>query len=333
MDKRNYIQKLPFDINLKERIYITTQCQDCNHIKKVNNAGKVFENATGYSYQLMHNGIKVITDGYHGRGITEIIKLCNGHHEPQEEKAFSQIFEYLGSNSLMIELGAHWSYYSLWFQKKIKNAKNIMIEPDENNLNIGKKNFEINNAHGEFIQAYISDISINKNLFERESDNKILEIPCYSVDDFIRINKIKYIDLLHVDIQGWEIKMLNGLIKTINNNKLRFLFLSTHHHTISHDPLTHQKCLNFIRANGGKILCEHSVYESFSGDGLIVASFSKEDKSLDNIEISYNRSSNNMFKEIEYDYYDLLNKYNDAILKKQKSTISKIKNLIKKLIN
>jgi FkbM family methyltransferase len=303
MNIKKYINKLPFNDDLKKRIFITTQCKDCDHIRKVKNAGKVFK-LKKYSYQLMHNGIKVLKDGYHGRGITEIVKLCTGHHEPQEEKVFFNILKKIKKNGLMIEFGAHWSYYSLWFNKEIDNSSNIMVEPDLNNMDIGKFNFKINDAKGEFINAFVSDVEI-KTKFERESDNKILEIPSITLDGLIKRKKISHVDLLHVDVQGWELKMLQGSINSIKKNKIRFIFISTHHHTISHDPLIHQKCLKFIKKHGGYIVSEHSIYESYSGDGLIVASFDRKDCNF-KVPISYNRSSNNMFNEIEYDLENLL---------------------------
>ena len=87
MNTKEYIKKLPLDVNLKNRITITTSCDDCAYIDKVKNAGEIFLKEK-IPFQLMHNGIKVVLDGYHGRGIREIIFLLKGHHEPQEEKVF-----------------------------------------------------------------------------------------------------------------------------------------------------------------------------------------------------------------------------------------------------
>ena len=49
------------------------------------------------------------------------------------------------------------------------------------------------------------------------------------------------------------------------------MFVSTHVHQITGDPLTHQRCLALLRGCGALIEAEHDPYESFSGDGLIVA--------------------------------------------------------------
>jgi hypothetical protein len=57
-----------------------------------------------------------------------------------------------------------------------------------------------------------------------------------------------------------------------------------------------------VLLRGGTILAEHSVAESFSGDGLIAVSFDSTDSNLAPIPISYNRASHSLFGEQEYDF-------------------------------
>lgn len=67
------------------------------------------------------------------------------------------------------------------------------------------------------------------------------------------------------------------------------------------DPLTHQRCLALLRELGGRILVEHDVQESFSGDGLIVAYFGREAIDWTDIPLSYNRYSTSLFRNPLYD--------------------------------
>ena len=73
---------------------------------------------------------------------------------------------------------------------------------------------------------------------------------------------------------------MEGARPLIEAGRLRFVVISTHHYIYSGDPLTHQKCEQFIKDNGGYIIASHDILESFSGDGLIVASFDKKDKNF-----------------------------------------------------
>jgi len=303
MQIKSYIKSLPLDPELKRRILMTVSCNDSNYIYKVDHAGEIFTDQD-YNYQLMHNGLKVIEGAYHGRGITEIIRLLRGHHEPQEEKAFYEIMKHIREGSTMIELGSHWSYYSMWFQKEVLNAINYMIEPDPNNIEVGKENFRINNKRGFFFCASVGSESSPPKPFECESDNQIRMIPQISVDDFLETNYIDNVEMLFADIQGYELQMLEGAIKSILNRKIRFLFLSTHHHLISNDPIIHHKCLDFLKKYGAHIIVSHTVSESFSGDGLIVASLYENDKIISEILISKNNPTNSLFREIEFDLAD-----------------------------
>jgi len=288
---------------LKRRVLITSGCRDCDYIPKVPGSGAV-TSENGGRLQLMHNGVKVVADGYCGKWMTELIRLLDGHHEPQEEKIFHEVLKLLPQGAIMIELGSYWGYYSLWFQRVLDGARNYLIEPDPNNLAVGKKNFELNHANGEFFQYSVGKVSLPPRPFSCESDGDTRLIAEISVDDFVRSQNIPRVDLLLSDIQGAELSMLEGALDTITRSRLRFVFLSTHHHSISQDPLTHQRCLSWIEKHGGHIIAAHSVTESYSGDGLIVASFDPADRQIEEIEVSRNHPTNSLFRELEYDLDD-----------------------------
>jgi FkbM family methyltransferase len=299
-DVRSYVEALDIEPELKRRVLITSGCRDCDYIPKVPGAGEVFEDGD-LRYQLMHNGVKVVEDCYCGRWMTEIIRLLRGHHEPQEEKAFHEVLKYLPPGATMLELGSYWGYYSLWFQQAVPDAKSYLIEPDPNNLAVGKRNFQINSAEGQFFQYSIGREPLAARPFLCESDGLERPVAETSVDHFVASEGLERIDLLLSDIQGSELSMLEGALRSIRDGKVRFLFLSTHHHSISQDALTHQRCLEWLNAHGAYVIAAHSVVESYSGDGLIVASFDKQDRAIPEIEITMNHPTNGVFRELEYD--------------------------------
>jgi FkbM family methyltransferase len=295
------IDNLMLNYYEKTRIQMTASCHDCDSIPKVAGAGKIFNGDFG-PYQLMHNSIKVAEDGYCGHWMTELIKILKGHHEPQEERVFYEILKQIPDSGTMIELGSWWSYYSIWFQKQVANATSYLIEPDPRNLELGKLNFSMNGMMGKFHQTAIGKRSQSPRPYRcYESDNVERMIPMISVDDFINREKIDFTDLLLCDIQGAELEMLEGAIKAIQEKKIRFLVISSHHHSISNDPLIHQKCLSFLQDSGAIILVEHTISESYSGDGLILASTRNEDALLPKINVSRNLPRTSLFRELEYD--------------------------------
>ena len=95
--------------------------------------------------------------------------------------------------------------------------------------------------------------------------------------------------------------MLEGASRAIADQRLRFVIVATHHHSISRDPLTHQRCLAWIQEHGGHVLCAFNVVEGYAGDGLIAASFRAADRDLPTIPVSRNHPTNSLFRELEYD--------------------------------
>lgn len=289
-----------WDAETARRIEMTCQCHDCDDIPKVEGAGQVFADERG-SFQRMHNGVKVSEGCYHGAWMTEIIRRLGGHHEPQEERVFHELLGHVGPGSTMVELGAFWSYYSLWFHRSVAGARNLMVEPDPHNLETGRHNFAINDFQGEFVQASLGREGRQPAPFVCESDGVTRPVAMVSVDGLLREHRIERVELLLADIQGAEAEMLYGAEQSIAEGRIRFMVVSTHHHTISGDPLTHQRCVAFLRDHGAHLLAEHSVAESFSGDGLVVASFDPRDRALQPISLSRNEPARSLFRETEYD--------------------------------
>ncbi len=295
----------PWSEELARRIEMTCRCRDCDEIPKVDGAGEVFYEGDD-RIQRMHNGVAIIEGCYYGGWTTEIIQRLRGHHEPQEERVFHDLLKRVAPGSTMIELGAFWSYYSLWFHAAIRNACNLMVEPDPNNLAAGRRNFALNAFQGEFVQASLGRQQRPPTPFACESDGVTRPIATVSVDGLLADHGIERVAILLADIQGAEVEMLHGAERSIAEGRIRFVVVSTHHHAISGDPLTHQKCLAFLRGHGGHVLAEHSVAQSYSGDGLIVASFAAEDGSLPPIPLSRNEPSRSLFRETEYDLAEAL---------------------------
>jgi hypothetical protein len=96
----------------------------------------------------------------------------------------------------------------------------------------------------------------------------VLRLPCVTIDDILDEENIPFLDVLHADIQGAELDMLRGCQRSLAGKRIGFLFISTH-------PGKHDACLAHLRQLDYRIIFEHSIEESCSGDGLIVASGGK----------------------------------------------------------
>jgi FkbM family methyltransferase len=275
--------------------------QDTAAIPKVPDAGAVQQEPDGTRVQIMHNGIKVLADGYYGDWTTRLIALCRGHHEPQEECVFHEVVSRLPVDATMLELGGYWGYYSMWFLRGWPRRRAVIVEPDPAHLAIGEKNAKLNGLAPEFLSGFIGDgptHSITPFLTEHSG---IVSLPRLSVPELMETLGIETLNLLHCDAQGVELEVLESCHELLRRGRVQWIFLSTHAHQISGDPLTHQRCLTVLRNVGAVIESEHDVHESFSGDGLIVARFGPPPAGWISVPVSRNRYSESLFRNPLYD--------------------------------
>jgi FkbM family methyltransferase len=296
---------VPFSELERRRIAITTAVRDTDPIPKVDGAGEIIVR-DGVRVQIMHNGVAISEGAYHGAWMTEVIRRLRGHHEPQEELAFHTVLERLASDTddpTMVELGSFWAYYSLWAKRRIPSIRLVLVEPDGANLEVGRRNLRLNRVDAEIIQAAVgSEHNVTVSL-TWESDDKEHAQRQVTIDGLQHELDLPQIDLLLCDTQGAETAMLDGAADALAARKVRFLVLSTHHHRITGDPLTHQRCAKVLQDAGAHFVAEHSVSESCSGDGLIVASLDPRDSDL-YATVSIVRSRDTLFGELEWDLAD-----------------------------
>ena len=281
----------PYELN---RIKMTVRCKDSIDIPKVEGAGDIFEEGD-ISYQLMHNGLKVIKDGYYGAWMSELINQLKGHHEPQEEKVFHEMCKRTSTDGLMLEIGCFWAYYSLWYLKDKPNRSAVGLEPDTLHMQIGQKNALLNRMEKQIkmLNGVASEAPRDTVKIKTETGEDLV-LRGYTIKDLLNYANKDIVEIVHCDAQGAEAFIVDQIIELGKDQKLRFCIISTHSYEITGDPLTHQKCLAKMNEAGAHIIAEHDVHESYSGDGLIAASFSSVDKDF-KVEVSCNRYSESLF--------------------------------------
>lgn len=216
-------------------------------IEKVPEAGYV--DKTGCV--ILHNGNRVPIEGplAYYKDFSDILVVNRGVHEPLEEFCFQQLIRKLDiASPTMIELGCYWAHYSMWFLKAFPNATCFMVEPDPDNIMCGKNNFQINDLKGEFIRSFVGDSG-------------------FKVDAFVREKGLSVIDLLHSDIQGFEVEMLEGASDLLNRKAAKYAFVSTHSQDL------HRSVVELLSSFGYRIEVSADVdIETTSSDGFVLAS-------------------------------------------------------------
>jgi hypothetical protein len=244
------------------RIAEVLACPDLNRLPRVAQAGTIVGND-----QIMHTGLKVALGSYYSAHAQRLLVASRGVHEPQEEWVFAEVLKQMRPGALMLELGAYWAFYSLWFHQQVPNARNVMVEPDMVNLNAGRLNFALNGWTGDFFRGFLG---------ERYEAG---ETPLVSVDWLAEQFKLSHIHLLHSDIQGYELAMLRGAKRMLGERRVDYIFVSTHSEDL------HRDCQAFLQAQDYVVIAEHNLAQSYAVDGLIVAR-RKELPGLEHVEIS-----------------------------------------------
>ena len=285
-----------------QRVLMTISCRDADNLPKVDGAGEVFERE-GASVQRMHNGVLIEEGCYYGPWMTEIIRVLRGHHEPQEEAVFHEVLERLVATdpaASMIELGSFWAYYSMWFHQRTHGNRVVALEPDPSYLDVGRRNFALNGMDARFLHGAIGDSPGRTSSFTAESTGEAVEVVQYDLASLMKETGLQRVGLLMADIQGFETQLIERAAELFRAGTVRFMILSTHHHQISGYALTHQRALERLKDCGAHVIAEHTVGESYSGDGLIAVSFDERDRDM-SVAISHARAKESLFGELEFD--------------------------------
>lgn len=251
-------------IHWTPRIENVLRSADNKDIPRAKNAGKIID-----KYLYMHNGIKIDPLSYYSYPNLKMLIENKGVHEPQEEKAFMMVLDGLKKvgDKTMLELGSYWSFYSLWFKTQFPSADCYMVEPNRRNLAYGKRNFSLNNFKGTFLHGGISSqVDKKENIT--------------TVDQICKSQKIDFLDILHSDIQGFELEMLHGSERMFSNNKVGYVFISTHSNDL------HRDCEQLLKEKYNFItVASADLDDSYSWDGVLVMK-SPDYPGIDKINIS-----------------------------------------------
>ena len=194
----------------------------------------------------LHNGLRVPCLGanaYYG-DFSSILVINRGVHEPLEEYVFQELLKKLPDAPQMIELGAYWGHYSMWLKLERPNAKVCLVEPELKNIRSGIENFKLNGFEGDFIQAFVGAQG-------------------FGVDRFLAENGIDRISVLHSDIQGYELEMLEDCTHSLTRHAIDYVFVSTHSQKLHQGVIKKLESLDYRVEVSSDFLNETTSYDGF----------------------------------------------------------------------
>lgn len=240
---------LGFNNEWKERIARTIACPDNARLRRVADAGFSKDGT-----QVMHNGLRIYAGSYYGYVMARLLEENSGVHEPQEELVFSTILPAVENGSTMMELGSYWAFYSMWFAQEVQDSRCICVEPAQQNLRMGERNFLLNGLKAVFLRGYVG-------AHEATAPDGV---PVVTVDATCRRQGVEKLAILHMDVQGAELDGLRGATEMLSDDRIDYVFVSTHSNEL------HVESRDLLQQFGHRVIADANCDQSYSQDGILV---------------------------------------------------------------
>ncbi len=149
----------------------------------------------------------------------------------KSESHFIKSICYEGMN--ILDIGANIGYYTALFSQLAGDRGSVIaIEPDlESYKYLSKSINSFNYKNVLSFRLAASDIKQKLPLFiskENRGDNRLystnqkrktIMVDCLTVDELLEENKIENLDLIKIDVQGYEPKVLKGMLNIVRSSK------------------------------------------------------------------------------------------------------------------
>lgn len=203
-------------------------------------------------------------------GISRELALY-GFHEKNSTKQIKKILKH---GMKVVEVGANIGYYVLIEAKLIgKDGFIYAFEPSPGNFELLKRNIALNRYKNVEIyqkaigsesgtsKFFVANRSNLSSLIKREDwiglydDNNGIDVEVIKLDEFLKDKKV---DLVRMDIEGYELEVLKGLKHTLSNyNYPKYFFIEIHSELLHKQDYSAGEIIRYLENFG------YSVNKSF----------------------------------------------------------------------
>lgn len=165
--------------------------------------------------------------------------------EPYEREVTEKICKLLSLGDTFVDVGAHIGWFTLLAASIVGHVGRVLaIEPDKANFGFLERQINLNRINGsvrikrcaltdemkEVVLFHNSDNDgghaiwpVWKHDFNKKSlkSLKVNKVQGMTLDEICEQNQITYIDLLKIDTEGAEVKVLQGAEKLLSNHRIK----------------------------------------------------------------------------------------------------------------
>lgn len=152
-----------------------------------------------------------------------------------EYKKTKLIYKFIKPGMVILDIGVNKGYYTLLFSKLVSNKGTVFsFEPDPENFMWAKKSIAKNKRNNiRLLQTAISkkdgklylykgDTSGSSSLIYNQGLGEI-KVKSRKLDTIVRDNNISNIDVIKIDVEGAELDVLTGAVKTLKKYKPKLI--------------------------------------------------------------------------------------------------------------
>lgn len=187
------------------------------------------------------------------------------------EGEHSELFDLAKGKKVIIDVGVNVGSTLLNFAKVCPDGLVFGFEPDENSISKTERNLRINKFHNAvIIEKGLGDKASKAKLYKfndsNSGENRVLsstvsgsidgyaynEIEIIKLDDFVEEKGLTQIDLIKIDVEGFELKVLKGSEKSIRKfSPVLFIELIDAHLALQEDDA--KSVISFLEQLGYEI--------------------------------------------------------------------------------
>lgn len=154
-----------------------------------------------------------------------------------EKKTIEFLNKNLPENGVLLDLGCNIGAIAIPLCKRRKDITVIGVEASPFVYSYLEKNIEINelcnfkiipgallDISGVSLQFYSPQDKFGKGSFTNNFDGNPINVISKTLDDIVDENKLERVDVIKMDVEGYEAKVLQGGLKTLKNFNPQILF-------------------------------------------------------------------------------------------------------------
>jgi len=172
-----------------------------------------------------------------------------GTYENSQTSIFA---EKCKGKEVLWDLGAHAGYYTLLFKTVSHDSFVFAFEPIANNIRYFQKHQKLNNFNN--IVLFENAVSNEEGVLKFARGNSVggklseegdMTVPVVKLSKLLEENEIEFPDVIKMDIEGAEYKVLQDLKPYLASIKKPIIFLSTHGKDVQEQCLKLMNTLNY----------------------------------------------------------------------------------------